>query len=91
MKEAHGCRRLTALLTVSLIQMLACAHVRGRREALGRPLIVAVQPYKGVVKGAVRTMDGLSVEQDLSIMDAILRNGNDVTVAAALASTPQRS
>lgn len=31
----------------------------------------------------------LSVEQDLSVLDAVLRDGDDVTISAALAPAPQ--
>lgn len=36
-------------------------------------------------------MDGLRVEEHLGLADAILRHGNDVAVAAALAPAPQRT
>lgn len=35
-------------------------------------------------------MDGLSIEQDLGLADALLRNGDDVTISAALTAAPQR-
>lgn len=34
-------------------------------------------------------MDRLSIEQDLRFVDAVLRNGDDVTISAALAAAPQ--
>jgi len=35
-------------------------------------------------------MDRLSIEQDLGFADALLRNGDDVTISAALTAAPQR-
>lgn len=39
--------------------------------------------------GGALTMLRLSVEQDLSVLDAVLRDGDDVTISAALAPAPQ--
>lgn len=36
------------------------------------------------------TVDRLSIEQDLSFADALLRNGDDVTISATLTAAPQR-
>jgi hypothetical protein len=41
-------------------------------------------------KHQLLTMLWLRVEQDLRLLNAVLRNGNDVTIPAALAPAPQR-
>ena len=52
---------------------------------------VSVYSDKKLQRGHSRTVDWLGVENDLSLFNAVLRHGNDVTIPAALAAAPQWS
>ena len=47
--------------------------------------------YSSEMGFGIRTVLWLGVEENLGVLDAVLWKGNDVTVAATLATSPQRS